>query len=316
MTAPSKKRTGEQCVSVSLPELLQLANNAKQLSLSALNLGRSTNGPFHSRLLGRGMEFAESRLYQAGDDIRSIDWRVTARTGKTHTKLYTLEKERQVLVWVDMRSPMFFATQGVFKSVQAATLAAYIGWNTVQTGNRLGGMIFDDTNHLEFRPKLGKRGILPFLQGLTDKSRFNPKEKPVTSSFTIDRAVSSIEQVATPGSLVFIISDFRRLSSQAIDRLNQLSRTCELCLCFLYDPLEAALPKNGHYPVTDGTGKIHLDTFNRTSLEQYQRQFLDRKNSIQSLAQQRHIYFMECSTQDDCLTRLMQITRRGYKNES
>lgn len=304
MTTVSKKRTGEQCVSVSLPELLQLANTARQLSLSALTPLSSAAGSISSRLLGRGMEFAESRLYQAGDDVRSIDWRVTARTGKAHTKLFTLEKERQVLVWVDMRSPMFFATQGVFKSVQAATLASYIGWNTVQTGNRLGGMIFDDTNHLEFRPKLGKRGILPFLQGLADKGQF---KRPSPGSFTIDRAVGSIEQVATPGSLVFIISDFRHLSPQAIDHLSQLSRTCELCLCFVYDPLEATLPKNGRYPVTDGIGKLQLDTFNRPSLEQYQLQFLTRKNNIQSLAQQRHIYFMECSTQDDCFTQL-----KGY----
>lgn len=303
MTASSKKRTGEQCVSVSLPELLQLADGAKQLSLSALNLGLSTSGPFLSRVLGRGMEFAESRLYQAGDDVRSIDWRVTARTGKTHTKLFTLEKERQVLVWVDMRSPMFFATQGVFKSVQAATLAGYIGWNAIQTGNRFGGMVFDDANHLEFRPKLGKRGILPFLQGLVDKGRFTRK----TCCETQQATFSSIEQVATPGSLVFIISDFRHLSPQAIEHLSQLAKTCELCLCFVYDPMEATLPKNGLYPVTDGTGKLQLDTFNRFSLEQYQRQFLTRKNSIQSMAQQQHIYFMECSTQDDCLTQLRGI---------
>lgn len=302
MTTSSKKQTGEQCVSVSLPELLKLANSAKQLSFPSLSLGRSSTGPFLSSFLGRGMEFAESRLYHAGDDVRSIDWRVTARTGKAHTKLFTLEKERQVLVCVDLRSSMFFATQGVFKSVQAATLAGYIGWNTVHTGNRLGGIIFDDANLSEFRPKLGKRGLLPFLQGLTDKGRFAPRES--SQSFTINRAISSIEQVASSGTLLFIISDFRRLSTQAFDHLNQLTRTCEICLCFVYDPLEAALPKNGLYPVTDGKGKLQLDTFNQGSLEQYQRQFLERKDNIQSLALHRHTYFMECSTTDDCFAQL------------
>ena len=88
------------------------------------------------------MEFDESRLYQPGDDIRNMDWRVTARTGKPHTKLFREERERPVFVWVDYRAPMFFATQGVFKSVFVARMAALIAWNAVQQGDRIGGLIF------------------------------------------------------------------------------------------------------------------------------------------------------------------------------
>jgi uncharacterized protein DUF58 len=173
-----QKRTGIQCVQVSLSELLQLSQMAK-LSLSTLRIKSSQTGTNQSRLLGRGMEFAESRRYQIGDDVRNIDWRVTARSGKAHTKLFAAEKERQVLLCVDMRSSMFFATRGVFKSVQASLMAGLITWNAVQTGNRVGGMIFDDENQYEFRPALGKKGALPFLEQLAKSATFEAKKKPV-----------------------------------------------------------------------------------------------------------------------------------------
>ena len=298
MSAQSKKRTGEQCVSVSLAELLLLSKHAKELPLTSYLAGSPQAGRQLSRLFGRGMEFAECRRYQEGDDIRSIDWRVTARTGKVHTKLFTAEKERQVLICADMRSPMFFATKGVFKSVQASLIVGYLAWSAVQTGNRLGGMIFDDANHEEFRPAPGKRGVLPLLQRVAEHAGIRNREPSSTAS--MDRAIASIKRVAAPGSLVFVISDFRSLSSSARDQLAQMSVHCDLSLCFLYDPLEAALPKNGLYPVSDGRQEWQLNTFDKRSLEGYQRQFMERRNQAASLGQHRHIHFMECSTEDDC----------------
>ena len=247
------------------------------------------------------MEFAETRRYQAGDDIRNIDWRVTARTGKAHTKLFAEEKERQVLLCVDMRSPMFFATKGVFKSVQAALMMGYIAWNAVQTGNRLGGIIFEDANHFEFRPSRGNRGVLPFLQRLAESASFPSKKREAPSKCMImDNALASIKRVANPGSLVFVMSDFRNLSSPAHDLLIQLSSHSNLHLCLVYDPLEAALPKNGYYPVTDGSNELQLNTYDKRALEKYQRQFIERRDKIALLGHQRHIRFLECSTEDDC----------------
>lgn len=307
MTTAHAKRTGLQCVSVTLPELLLLENSARQLCLTALHGGRSLAGQNQSRFLGRGMEFAESRLYQSGDDIRTIDWRVTARTGKAHTKLFTVEKEREVLLWIDMRAAMYFATQGAFKSVQAALLGGYIAWNSVQTGNRLGGMIFDDTTQQEFRPKLGKRGLLPLLHSIAEKATFDKKTKNIpveTSAASLNRAIASMTQVANPGSLVFVISDFRTLIPEAEDRLIQLSKHCDLCLCFVYDPIEAALPKNGHFSITDGQSEMQLNTFNKHNLEKYQQQFINRRSKVQALSKQRHIHFIECNTQQDCFALL------------
>lgn len=293
------KRTGEQCVSVSLSELLLLSKNARQISLKALRAPSSQSGQHKSRLLGRGMEFAESRRYAAGDESRNIDWRVTARTGKAHTKLFAAENERQVLLCVDMRSSMFFATKGVFKSVQAALMTATIAWNSVQTGNRLGGLIFDDAEHFEFRPARGKRGALSFLQRLAEKANFLAKRKEQTSLASMDHAIENLKRVAPPGSLIFILSDFRHISPYARDLLMQMARHSDLRLCFFYDSLEAALPKNGLYPVTDGQRELQLNTFDKKGLEKYRQQFIERRNFIASLGYQRHVHFMECKTEDD-----------------
>lgn len=298
MSGSQTKRQGSQCVTVTLPELLQQANRAKQLSLSALRSNIEA-GNRASRFMGRGMVYAESRLYQPGDDIRTIDWRVTARTGKTHTKLFNVEKERQVLIGVDMRSPMFFATQGVFKSVQAALMMSSIAWNSVQGGDRLGGIVFEDDNLYEFRPALGKKSILPLLQSLADSSAYRDKIGRLSGPDPLDRAIERLARVAVPGGIVFLASDFRYFSQNAQETLLKLSRHTDICLCFIYDPFEAELPESGIYSVTDKKTEMHLNAGDRECSEIYRRQFLERRRQVRLAALHRHIHFMECSTSQD-----------------
>ncbi|MFZ2172135.1 MAG: DUF58 domain-containing protein, partial [Methylococcaceae bacterium] len=134
--------SGHELISVSLKTLIDLAKPATSLNLHHLSIRSRQSGGYVSRFKGRGMEFDEARLYQPGDDIRSIDWRVTARTGKTHTKVYREERERPVFISVDNRPAMHFATRGVFKSVLAAKLAGLLAWTAQNHGDRIGGQIF------------------------------------------------------------------------------------------------------------------------------------------------------------------------------
>lgn len=303
-----KERVGSQRVSVDLPELLELSQNAKLLSLSALRRTNPQSGQQMSRLLARGMEFAESRRYQAGDDIRNIDWRVTARTGRAHTKLFTAEKERRVLLSVDMQSSMFFATQGVFKSVQAAMMMGYVAWSAALAGDRLGGIVFDGVDVFESRPALGKKGVFPFLHGLSAHTNFFKKRadqnRPPTEG-AIDRAIVHLYQVAKPGSLIFMVSDFRHLTAHALNLLIQLSMHSDLCLCFIYDAFEKELPKHRIFSVQGGGSELEVDTHAKANLEKYRQQFIQRRAKIASLANTRHIHFIECSTIEDPLEVLM-----------
>ena len=197
------KDTHNNLVSVQLKTLVDLAKPASLLNLHHSPKRSKQSGAYVSRFKGRGMEFDEARLYQPGDDIRSIDWRVTARTGKTHTKVFREERERPVFISVDNRPSMHFATRGVFKSVQAAKIAALLAWTAQQKGDRIGGQIFSNTHCQEIKPQNGKHGVLRFFNALTKQSSTTALE------MSLDHALARLVQHARPGSLVYVISDFR-----------------------------------------------------------------------------------------------------------
>ncbi len=140
-------------VRVSTASLIRLIGPASTLSLKVRFIRAQQSGAYLSAFKGRGMEFEEARPYQPGDDIRNLDWRVTARTGKPHTKLFREERERPILLWVDYRNTMFFATKGVYKSVIAARAAALLAWSAHHHGDRVGGIIFSEQIHHELKPR-------------------------------------------------------------------------------------------------------------------------------------------------------------------
>jgi uncharacterized protein (DUF58 family) len=163
-TEPARLPGGaDDLVSVALKSLIDLAKPAANLNLHRLTIRSLQSGGYLSHFKGRGMEFDEARLYQHGDDIRSIDWKVTARTGKTHTKLFREEREKPVFISVDNRPAMQFATRGVFKSVQALKLAALLAWAAHHQGDRIGGQIFSSAGCQELKPQNGKHAVLHFL---------------------------------------------------------------------------------------------------------------------------------------------------------
>ncbi|MGR8999333.1 MAG: DUF58 domain-containing protein, partial [Gammaproteobacteria bacterium] len=160
------KMSGRDLISISLKSLIDLAKPAASLNLQHLSIRSRQSGGYVSRFKGRGMEFDETRLYQPGDDIRSIDWRVTARSGKTHTKMFREERERPVFISVDNRLAMHFATRGVFKSVLAAKLAGLLAWAADYHGDRIGGQLFSEHECREIKPQNGRHAVLRFLNAL------------------------------------------------------------------------------------------------------------------------------------------------------
>ena len=291
-------------VFVTLDELLELKKNSKMFCLSKLNARNHLVGEQQTRLLARGMEFAESRRYYAGDDVRNIDWKVTARTGKAHTKLFTATRTRKVIVSIDMRSSMYFATKGVFKTVQAALIAANIGWHAAVKGDQIGGLIFDENAFTEISPKLGKKGLLPILHELENQSSQHCKSSvsDELKEAILDNAIEKVKKMATAGSLCFIISDFRHLSCYAKNLLVQIALSTKLYLILVYDALEGNFPKNGSYPISDQNQQIRIDGYDKIFIEQYQKLFLERKKGLSILCSQTRSHFMECSTEEDALT--------------
>jgi len=282
-----------ELISVSLKTLIDLAKPASGLNLHQSQKRSLQSGAYMSRFKGRGMEFDEARLYQPGDDIRTIDWRVTARSGKPHTKMFREERERPVFISVDNRLAMYFATRGVFKSVLAAKLAGLLAWTADYHGDRIGGQIFSEHECRELKPQNGTHAVLRFLNALVKP------QNPIDKAFTLDQVLARLNQHARPGSLVYIISDFRGINEQAETHIAKLSEHCEVVLIFIYDPLESSLPAKGRYRFTDDERDVVIDTSDQQQLLSYQQRFDQRLQRLELLAKKRGLVFIQCSTVED-----------------
>ena len=294
----------DQAVRVSVPALVQLSRYAPFLPLGSEKILARQSGDYQSPFKGRGMEFDESRLYQPGDDIRNIDWRVTARSGKTHTKLFREERERQVFVWLDLRASMFFATRGSYKSVIAARLASLVAWGATHHGDRVGGLIFSDEVHHEIKPYRGKTGVLRLINQVVSHPSWNVDSQPKRDPAALYRSLVRLRRLARPGSLVFMMSDFRNMDDKCESQLVLLSRHTDIVMIFLYDQLEQSLPTAGLYRVSDGQQERMLDTYDRSFAERHRNNFLAHQERLQRLSKKGGIHLVNCSTEDDPLSTL------------
>jgi uncharacterized protein (DUF58 family) len=290
-------------VAVSLKTLVDLAAPATGLKFHHRAIRAKQSGGFVSRFKGRGMEFDETRLYQAGDDIRSIDWRVTARTGKTHTKIFREERERPVFISIDCRASMHFATRGVFKSVLAAKIAALLAWTACHHGDRIGGQLFFDTHCQELKPQNGRSAVLHFLNALVNANSTNAKLGDLENE-DLDTIFARLQRHARAGSLVYIISDFRGLTANAQNKLTSLARHCEVVLFFIYDELESHLPDAGQYRFSDGKNEQIINVTAAARL-QYQQQFLTKQEFLKNFATQNGMIFKAIDTRSNHLEQLL-----------
>lgn len=282
----------------SLASLLGLNVAARSLSLLNPRAEAERGGALLSAFKGRGMEVDEVRPYQPGDDVRAIDWRVTARTGRAHTKVFREERERPVIVCADFRAAMFFATRGRFKSVAAARAAALLAWAAQQRGDRVGGLLFSEAGHVEVKPRLGRGGLLPLLKAVAEQSARAPAPRPGEAARAADQALQRLTRVTRPGSQVFVLSDFR-LPPGGERLLAQLARHSRVWLFFVHDPFEAALPPPGRYRLSDGIEELTLDAGDHSAAAYYRERFEAHRETLARLARRAGMRVIPLSTAQD-----------------
>lgn len=229
-------------VDVQLTELLSYKQHAKlKLNGKRLVASRQLSGNYLANIKGRGMEFAEVRHYQPGDDVRAIDWAVTARTGKAHTKLFQEEKERPVFLLVDISDSMIFGSKFAFKSVQACHLAALLSWQAKQRNDRLGGIVFNQQQVAELKPTSRSKGLMAFLhqsQSLCKKVAFKTEQQQ-----SLLLQLKRLSHLVQTGSQVHLISDFSQLDEACYKLINLIRRHNQVTAWQISDPLESSLPK-------------------------------------------------------------------------
>ncbi len=300
---PKQDLPADDVTRISQSSLIGLNRDARQLPLRSNTIRAQSNGQYLSTFKGRGMEFDESRPYQPGDDIRAMDWKVTARTGKAHSKVFREERERPVLLWVDYRQPMHFGTQQHFKSVLAAKVAALLAWSAAHHGDRLGGLIFSESAHIELRPSRGKSASLHFIKQLAQHSAWQ-QDNASTETHGAADSLGRLQQVSKPGSLIFLISDFRNMDKLAWSRLSQLGRNADVVLIALHDPLEEQLPPAGIYKITNGDAELNLNTYNKQQRTEYRQRYLAQQETLKNQCRKLSMHFISISTQDDYLATL------------
>ena len=289
---PQHERYRSRGALITLPQMLIQRQAAKALAyVSHARSIAGISGLHLSKIRGRGIDFEEFRPYQAGDDIRLIDWRATARTGRAVTKVFREERERPVIIAVDQCSSMFFGSQVAFKSVIAAQAAALFCWLAIDNGDRVGGLVFSDTDASLVRPKRSRRSalhllnqIFTFNQKLNAKKEHTPDSEPQAADFKpgLAHALGQIRRITKPGSTLYLISDFATLDETALQYLNQLSRHNNVVCCMVYDALEESLPTPGVYSITDGSSKGSINTHSSKARSRYKQQFEERVATIES----------------------------------
>jgi uncharacterized protein (DUF58 family) len=288
-----------------LEDLIALRFPARQLQLARRNRALSAlTGPNKSNFRGRGIDFEEVRYYQPGDDIRTIDWRVTARTGSAHTKIFREERERPVLVVVDQRNSMFFGSSNCFKSVLAAHLSSLLAWSALESGDRVGGLVFNDQQHQEVRPRRSRKTVLALLSQLTAYNNDLPLQD-VSHADSFANMLGHLRRIARPGSSLFLISDFRGASAEhSAEHLFQLAQHTEITAITCSDPIEAQLPRAGRYAVTNGEQRSELHTADKALRRSYEENSQQRQQQLSNDLMRLGIPLLQASTLDSPFTLL------------
>ncbi|MDO6515379.1 DUF58 domain-containing protein [Neptuniibacter sp. 2_MG-2023] len=241
-----------------------------------------------SHIRGRGMEFDDVREYQPGDDIRHLDWRLMARTGKAHTKLYREERERPVFVLTDLRQPMHFATRGHYKSVLAAYAAAMVVWTTIANGDRVGGRILNDGASGLFKPTNNRQQVMQMISALS--TAFSHGATETTNNASFAEQLMEVESLLSSGTIIYMFSDFHDVDSTLQQHLMRIAQRCELKMVLISDPLEAQLPSGRDYRFI-GEGREVVVDANTQQQAQYYSQFQQRIDLLEQLHNLRGVEF-------------------------
>lgn len=299
-------------LSVTLSELIALERYAQRVRYNPEGYA-SRQGHHLSKLRGRGMDFTEARNYQAGDEIRHMEWRVTARTGRPHVKVYQEERERPVVILTDFNPSMYFGTRIALKSVVAAQLAAILAWTAAKQGDRVGGFLCSATSHQEFVPRARRVGVLPLLATLSHYTQHNQHDTTAASDKqALSHALLRMRRVTKPGSIVVLISDFYRLDQEAEINLNRLRHHNDVLAYHICDPLELTPPAPHCYPITDGEEDLVLDTSLDAIRFGYQFFCDQRQNTLQALFKRLLIPYTQVTASTD----LPMLVRQTFPRRS
>lgn len=287
----------------SFEELIELRSKIGKLEFFKKEKSNAMmSGDYLSNFRGNGIDFDEVREYVVGDDIRRIDWKVTARAGTPHIKLFKEEKQLNIVISVDMNSNMQFGTRKTFKSVQAARCAAILGWYANLNNDNVGSYFFGNLldNDLFIQPKSSRNNLWQMIKILSNK--YEIKNKNLIS---ISSSIKNLLSIKCKANLVFIISDFINIDEELIKQLSFLSKKSKVILISVNDCADSEIVPVGKISCLDGIGhQIDINTDDRNALENYTRQWLDNRKFLEKITNSLGVKMINVMTHKDVFYQL------------
>jgi uncharacterized protein (DUF58 family) len=299
-----------------LDDLLELRHQAHTLGLASHHLVNSSfSGLYASVFRGQGLNFEEVREYREGDDIRNMDWKVTARTGEAHLKVFREERERSIMLCVDKGPHMNFGTRKTFKSIQAARAAALLGWAANKLHDRVGGLLFggDGRDNVYVRPTKDRRALWRLLKAMTENSVEHAESTPELLTDILRQAARGIGT----GGLVFVIADFNREHKGLVKGLAQLRQRHSVVLVPVDDPADHDLPDMGDVMFRGPDGELlTVNTTDPAGREAYREAWQQRRNHLIQLANGSGCALIPLDTSADVHSTLMKGLERRLRMRS
>jgi len=292
-------------VVISLEELLQLSMLAKKINfLPNKKVNSVLSGRHASKLRGRGMDFLELKNYVQGDDTSKIDWRATRRTNKTYVKIFNEERDRTVHIVLSQQSNMFFGSQGSFKSVQAARLAAIVLYSVLHSGDRVGAVVFNDEEVLQFKASKSKKNATRFLKEIVRLNQGLPLRKEQPNPKMLNKALERLMPQLKHDDLVVIIGDGSGLDDESQEKLTHVTQHNDVIGTFIYDPLERELPSLGSLLFRNATQFVEVNTSDASFQKTYKEHYHNRLEHFSNIALMYKIPLLEIRTDQDLIVQL------------
>jgi len=262
-------------------------------------------GRHASRLRGRGLNFEEIRRYLPGDDVRQIDWKVTLRTRKTHTRIYTEERERSVFLLVDQRINMFFGSVRNMKSVTAAEATALAAWRVLDQKDRIGAFVFNDSRMAEIAPKRSEHAVMRILHEVVLQNRALSCVAGIQSNPKMfNETLRHCGRVAKHDCLVCIISDGFGHDEETERLLTRIARHNDALFIFVFDPLEAALPDAGPLVFCDTNRQLEVNTSDYRLRDTFRDTFAQHRAAGRRFLRQREMPVLPLNTSESAADQL------------
>ncbi len=285
-------------------ETSELLRKVRKIEIKTKGLSKHIfSGEYHSAFKGRGMSFSEVRSYQFGDDVRNIDWNVTARTGEPHVKVFEEERELTVMLLVDISGSSFFGTVNQFKSEVITEICALLAFSAINNNDKVGIIFFSSEIEMFIPPKKGRQHILRIIRELID---FEPKHKGTN----IGKTLEYFNNVIKKRSICFILSDFLTKSYEAPLRI--AARKHDVVGVHLLDPKEKELPDVGLIRVVDAeSGKLKwLDTSSKKVRNQHEQWFQEHEQYFKSTFLKSGADWVSIQTNDSYVNALLQFFKK------